>query len=80
MSNGQPTCSSLGLFLGFLTGVIWFLLAVLGVIPTFLGLLGLVGGIVGAIRLIIAIIGFLAFVLLGFCIFKRAWRCFKKGC
>ena len=41
MSNGHSSCSIWGVFLGFLTGVIWLLLAVLGIISTFFGYLGL---------------------------------------
>jgi hypothetical protein len=63
-----------GIFLGFFTGVIWLLLALLGFITDFVGLLSL-GGVLGTIlNILIALIGFLAFVLFGLCLFKRAWR------
>ena len=66
-----------GTFLGFLTGVIWLLLALSEFITDFFGLLGL-GGVLGNIlNILIALIGFLAFLFFGFCIFKKAWRYYK---
>jgi hypothetical protein len=66
-------CSIYGVFLGFLTGTIWLLLAVLGVISDFFELLEL--GYLGHIlNILIALIGFLAFLLFGLCIFKKAAR------
>ena len=63
-----------GIFLGFLTGVIWLLLALSGFITEFFGLLGL-GGVLGNIlNILVALIGFLAFVLFGLCLFKKAWH------
>ncbi|MER2107583.1 MAG: ABC transporter [Solibacillus sp.] len=63
-----------GIFLGFLTGVIWLLLALSGFITEFFELVGL-GGLLGAIlNILVALIGFLAFVLFGLCLFKKAWH------
>lgn len=63
-----------GIFLGFLTGVIWLLLALSGFIIKFFGLLGL-GGVLGNIlNILVALIGFLAFVLFGLYLFKKAWH------
>ncbi|OAH56639.1 MULTISPECIES: hypothetical protein [Bacillaceae] len=83
MSNGHSTCSLFELFLGFLTGVVWLLLATtLGVLTSLFTFLNL--GIVGTVlHFIIAILGFLAVLLFGICIFKRAWGCCcgkKSGC
>ncbi|MEH7177609.1 ABC transporter [Neobacillus vireti] len=77
MSNGYSSCSIWGVFLGFLTGVIWLLLAVLGFISTFFGLLGL-GALGNILNILIALIGFLAFLVFGFCLFKKVWRCCVK--
>lgn len=68
------TRSIFGVFVGFLTGVIWLLLANMGVITDLFALLGL-GGVLGNIlTILIALIGFLAFLVFGFFIFKIAWR------
>lgn len=62
------------IFLGFLTGVIWLLLALAGFITKFFVLVGL-GGILGTIlNILVALIGFLAFILFGLCLFKKAWH------
>lgn len=63
-----------GIFLGFLTGVIWLLLALSGFITEFFGLLGLEGVLGNILNILIALIGFLALVLFGLCLFKKAWR------
>jgi hypothetical protein len=63
-----------GIFLGFLTGVIWLLLALSGFITEFFGLLGLEGVLGNILNILIALIGFLSFLFFGFCIFKKAWR------
>lgn len=63
-----------GLFLGFLTGVIWLVVALEGFITEFFGLIGL-GGVLGNIlNILIALIGFLVFLVFGFFIFKKTWR------
>ena len=66
------------IFLGFLTGVIWLLLAVSEFITDIFGFIGL--DVLGTIlNIIIALIGFLAFVLFGLCLFKKAWHhCFGR--
>lgn len=81
MSHGHGhchcSCGIFGIFLGFFTGVVWLLLVVLEIIPKFFTLIHL--GAFGAIlNIIIAIIGFLACLVFGLCIFKKAWRCCKK--
>ena len=70
-------CSISGVFLGFLTGVIWLLLALLGPVTTFLELLGLVGVLVTILNVLIALVGFLAVIFFGLCLFKKAWRSCK---
>lgn len=68
------TRSISGVFVGFLTGVVWLLLAITGVITDFFVLIGL-GGVLGNIlTILIALIGFLAVLVFGFFIFKLAWR------
>ncbi|MFJ8234143.1 ABC transporter [Ureibacillus sp. NPDC094379] len=63
-----------GIFLAFLTGVIWLLLALSGFITEFFELLSL-GGVLGHIlNILVALIGFLACVLFGLCLFKKAWH------
>lgn len=63
-----------GIFLGFLTGVIWLLLALKGFFTKLFVLLGL-GTVLGKIlTILIALIGFLAILIFGFFIFKKAWR------
>jgi hypothetical protein len=66
--------SILGIFLGFLTGVIWLLLALTGFITEFLELVGLGGILVIILNFLVALIGFLAFVWFGLCLFKKAWH------
>jgi hypothetical protein len=76
MSHNHSSWGIFGIFLGFLTGVIWLLLAVWGVILDFVGLLGL--GVLGtALNIIIALIGFLAFLIYGLCLFKKVWHLCK---
>lgn len=75
MSNGHSSCGIFGIFLGFLTGVIWLLL--LGVITDLLAVFNL--GIVAIVLIfLIKLIGFLAFLIFGLCIFKKVWHCCKK--
>jgi hypothetical protein len=74
MGSGYSSCSLFEIFLGFLTGVAWLLLAKLGIVSGFFTMLSL--GYIGTIlNLVIAIVGFLAFLLFGICIFKKVWRC-----
>jgi hypothetical protein len=78
MSNSHSSCGILGLFLGFLTGVIWLLLVTLNVFTTLLGLLTL-GALAPIINILFGLIGFLVFIVFGLLIFKKVWRChFKK--
>ncbi|MEK5077970.1 ABC transporter [Solibacillus sp. FSL W7-1436] len=73
----------LGVFLGFLTGVVWLLLALLGFITDFLTLIGLDGALGDILNIVVALIGFLTSVWFGLCLFKKAWRyCrgHKHGC
>ncbi|MBM7608551.1 fluoride ion exporter CrcB/FEX [Lysinibacillus composti] len=63
-----------GIFLGFLTGVIWLLLALSGFITEFFGLLGIGGVLANILNILVALIGFLAFVLFGLYLFKKAWH------
>ncbi|OCA92857.1 ABC transporter [Pseudobacillus wudalianchiensis] len=82
MSNGLFAGGILHLFLGFLTGVIGLLLAVLGVLTQLFTLLSLTG-IGGTLTLLIAILCFLASLLFGGCLFLRVWcHCCgrKSGC
>ncbi|MEH7074598.1 ABC transporter [Neobacillus drentensis] len=74
MGHDHSSCSIFGIFLGFLTGVIWLLLAVNGVIFKFFVLLGGLGGLGHFLIILIALIGFLAFLIFGLCLFKKAWR------
>lgn len=69
--------SIFGIFVGFLTGMIWLLLANMGVITDLFALLGLRGVLVNILTILIALIGFLAFLIYGFFIFKIAWRHIK---
>ena len=71
-------CGITGIFLGFLTGVIWFLLALLGFITDFLVLIGLAGALGSILNILVALIGFLTFVWFGLCLFKKAWH-YCKG-
>ncbi len=59
------------LFLGFLTGVILFLLVSFGVIGPYLLPLGPIGNI---LTIIIGILAFLALLIFGLYLFKRVWR------
>ncbi|MDR7000142.1 ABC transporter [Neobacillus niacini] len=70
----QGHCHILGIFLGFFTGMIWLLLAVLGYITDFFGLIDL-GNLGYFFTILIAVIGFLAFFVFGLYVFKRAWNC-----
>jgi hypothetical protein len=72
MSNGQV----FGIFLGFLTGVIWMLLSVLGVIGDVLAIFNL-GSLTTILNFLIALIGFLASLLFGLGIFKKVWQMLK---
>jgi len=74
MSHDHSSWNIFGIFLGFLTGVIWLLLAVLGIISKFFILLGGLGGLGHFLVILIALIGFLAFLLFGLYLFKKAWR------
>jgi hypothetical protein len=70
-------CSIVGIFLGFITGALWLLFALLGFINDFFELIGL-GGVLGNIlNILIALIGFLAFLFFGLCLFKKAWKSCK---
>ena len=71
---GLSSSSIFGIFLGFLTGVIWLWLATSETITGFLGLLGLTGILVTIINVLVALIGFLAFLIFGLYGFKRAWE------
>ncbi|MBM7666057.1 uncharacterized protein YqhQ [Solibacillus kalamii] len=75
--------SIVGIFLGFLTGVIWLLLSLLGFITDFLVLIGLGGALGNILNILIALIGFLTFIWFGICLFKKAWhhcKWHKPGC
>jgi hypothetical protein len=79
-SHRKSTCSVFDVFLGVLTGLIWFLLAVLGVIDDFFDALGL-GGLADIASIFFGVVGFLAILLFGICLFKRVWHCcFGRGC
>jgi hypothetical protein len=68
----SPSSSSVfDLFLGFLTGVILFLLVSFGVIDTYLLPLGTIGNI---LTIVIGILAFLALLIFGLYLFKRLWR------
>lgn len=72
-----------GVFLGFLTGVIWLLLALLGFVTEFLVLIGLGGALGGILNILVALIGFLTSIWFGLCLFKKAWhycKWHKPGC
>ena len=73
MSSGHSLCSVFDLFLGFLTGVVLFLLGTFGVIGTFLNPLGVVGSY---LTIFISILAFLAFLIFGLYLFKRVWKCY----
>lgn len=75
MSNGHSSCGIFGIFLGFLTGVIWLLL--LGEITDLLAVFNL--GIVATVLIfLIKLIGLLAFLIFGLYVFKKVWHCCKK--
>ncbi|QCJ42914.1 ABC transporter [Bacillus sp. S3] len=73
MSHGQSSWGIFGIFLGFITGAVWLLLAGLGTYTQFFELLGL-GNLGNILNILIAIIGFLAFIVFGLFVFKEAWR------
>ena len=77
MSNGHSSCGILGLFLGFLTGVVWLLLSILNVVTGFFTLINL-GGLGAILNILIALIGFLVVIVFGLLIFKKVWRCYFK--
>jgi hypothetical protein len=77
MSNGHSSCGILGLFLGFLTGVIWLLLTTLNVFTALLTLLTL-GALVPILNILFGLIGFLVVIIFGLLIFKKIWRCYFK--
>jgi tetrahydromethanopterin S-methyltransferase subunit E len=77
MSNGHSSCGILGLFLGFLTGVIWLLLVTLNVFTTLLGLLTL-GALAPIVNIVFGLISFLVIIVFGLLIFKKVWRHYKK--
>ncbi|MEC1526222.1 hypothetical protein P9D43_30095, partial [Neobacillus niacini] len=77
MSNGHSSCGILGLFLGFLTGLVWLLLCTTGVITTFLTLLTL-GALANIFNILISLIGFLVVIIFGLLIFKKVWRFYFK--
>jgi hypothetical protein len=76
MGNGHSSCGIFGVFLGFLTGVIWVLLVLFGVIADALAIFSL-GALATILNFLFALIGFLALLLFGFCIFKKVWNCCK---
>ncbi|MGF6949304.1 amino acid transporter [Neobacillus sp. B4I6] len=74
MGHNHCSCGIFGIFLGFLTGVIWLLFVVLGWVTILLGVIGLTGLFVTVLNFLIALIGFLAFLIFGLCLFKKAWH------
>ncbi|MFP5108347.1 ABC transporter [Neobacillus sp. C211] len=74
MGHNHCSCGIFGIFLGFLTGVIWLLFVVLGWVTILLGVIGLSGLFVTVLNFLIALIGLLAFLICGLCIFKKAWH------
>ncbi|PGY07997.1 hypothetical protein SAMN05444673_4126 [Bacillus sp. OV166] len=74
MGHNHCSCGIFGIFLGFLTGVIWLLFVVLGWVTILLGVIGLSGLFVTVLNFLIALIGFLAFLIFGLCLFKKAWH------
>jgi hypothetical protein len=77
MSNGHSSCGILGLFLGFLTGLVWLLLVTLDVITNLLTLLTL-GALAPILNILIGLIGFLVVIIFGLLIFKKVWRLYFK--
>ncbi|MEH7307841.1 ABC transporter [Neobacillus drentensis] len=74
MGTNYSSGGIFGIFLGFLTGVIWLLFVALGWVALLLGVIGLSGLIVTVLNFLIALIGFLAFLIFGLCVFKKAWH------
>lgn len=74
MGHNHSSWGIFGVFLGFLTGVIWLLFVVLGWVTLLLGIIGLSGLFVTVLNFLIALIGFLTFLIFGLCIFKKAWH------
>ncbi|MGR3764529.1 ABC transporter [Rossellomorea sp. NS-SX7] len=74
-NHRKCSCSVFDIFLGVLTGLIWFLLAALEVITDAFALIGLVGGFADFVAIFIGVVGFLAIVLFGFCLFRKIWHC-----
>jgi hypothetical protein len=80
MNLNHSNCSVFEIFLGFLVGLAWFLLAIFGVIDQFFGGIGWYA-IGDTVSIIIAIVGFIVILLLGFCILKKVWGCcFGRKC
>ncbi|WP_066368794.1 ABC transporter [Neobacillus fumarioli] len=71
--NHHCHCGIFGVFLGFLTGVIWMLLSLQGTISRFFGFIGL-GSLSNILNILIALIGFLAFFFFGLFVFRKAWH------
>ncbi|MBM7651060.1 ABC transporter [Neobacillus cucumis] len=80
MGHNHSSCGIFGVFLGFLTGVIWLVFVALGWVTILLGAIGLTGFLVTVINFLIALIGFLAFLIFGLCVFKKAWHLCKHHC
>jgi hypothetical protein len=79
-SHRKSGCSVFDVFLGVLTGLIWFLLAALGVIDDALDAIGL-GSLADIASIFFGVVGLLAILLFGICLFKRVWHCcFGGGC
>jgi hypothetical protein len=74
MGHNHCSCGIFGIFLGFLTGAIWVLFVALNWVTLLLGVIGLSGLFVTVLNFLIALIGFLAFLIFGLCIFKKAWH------
>lgn len=80
MGFNFSNCSVFDIFLGFLVGLAFFLLAILGAVAGFLGGIGL-GAIAGTVANILAVIGFLVLLFLGYCILRKVWGCcFGRDC
>lgn len=80
MGLNFSNCSVFDIFLGFLVGLAFFLLAILGAVAGFLGGIGL-SAIAGTVANILAVIGFLVLLFLGYCILRRVWGCcFGRDC
>jgi hypothetical protein len=83
LGNGvsRIACSVFDVFLGVLTGLIWFLLAFFQTITQFLVAIGIGAGIAAFINGVIGFLGLLAVVLFGICLFRRIWGCcFSRDC